>query len=210
MSPTSHWAVFIDNTSEKGHLIDMLLGGDYPAYFKSLENQKGALFSQLALERFMDEEDRHGTKVLTASTGQFLRSMSSGERKKALLRHILNGNPDFLVLDNPFDNLDRDTQAELKIRLEKVSKEISIVQLLGRKTDLLPFIHHFARLDGKELIFPKMGKAFNDHPETNSVTRKQRTLSEMWKPSTDHPKVKNFNGGIPPPLQPMAFEDGSL
>lgn len=187
MPSTKHWAVFIDNTSDKGLLIDLLLEGYPPKLFQALRGKKGAFFSKLALERFMDEEDRHDTKILTADTQQSLQSMSSGERKKALLRHILNENPDFIVLDNPFDNLDRDTQAELKIRLKEVSQKITMIQLVSRKTDLLPFIDRLIKLDGKQLVdIKKRGKA-NSHEETDK-----------------------FEGEIPPALQPMDFEGDIL
>lgn len=187
MPPTKHWAVFIDNTSDKGHLIDLLLEGHPPRHFQALQGKKGTLFSKLALERYMDEEDRHDTKILTADTGQSLQSMSSGERKKALLRHILKEHPDFIVLDNPFDNLDRNTQAELKIRLSTVSQKIAMVQLLSRKTDLLPFIDRFIKLDGKQLVAVKDGKTRSDLEE-----------------------AVEFEGEIPPPLHPMDFNGDIL
>lgn len=135
----------------------------------------------------MDEEDRHGTRILTAGTGQSLRSMSSGERKKSLLRHILKENPDFMVLDNPFDNLDRDTQTELKSRLKTISHKISLVQLVSRKSDRLPFIDRFMRLDGKQLVDASDGNRNGGYGETDP-----------------------FEGEIPPPLYPMGFEDGTL
>ncbi len=183
MSATEHWAIFIDNTSDKSHFIDLLLEANPPEPFKTFQDKNGALFSPLALERFMDEEDRHGIKILTSDQGQFLKSMSSGERKKALLHFILTKNPDFILLDNPFDNLDRETQAQLQVQLGKISKEISIVQLISRKTDLLPFIDHFVRLDGKQLI----------------------GIEEEMIPADPGKKVR-FKGKIPPPLRPMDVE----
>ncbi len=60
MSATEHWAVFIDNTSDKSHLIHLLLEGNLPEPFKTFQGKNGTLFSPLAVERFMDEEDRHG------------------------------------------------------------------------------------------------------------------------------------------------------
>ena len=153
MPSTENWAVFIDNTSEKGEFIDSLSEGHPHKEFKEFEGKSGILFSRLALERFIEEEERHGTKILTADTDQALKSMSSGERKKALLRYILSVSPDFIILDNPFDNLDADTQAELRVQLEAISKKTAIVQLLSRRTDLLPFIHRLARLKGSRLLF---------------------------------------------------------
>ena len=92
-----HWAIFLDNTSKKGHLIDLLLHGNPPENFQGLQDAKGALFSKIAVERYIDEEDRHGIKILTSGTEQSLKSMSSGEQKKALLRYILSSDCDFTV-----------------------------------------------------------------------------------------------------------------
>ncbi len=109
--------------------------------------------------------------------------MSSGERKKALLHFILTENPDFILLDNPFDNLDRETQAQLQAQLAKISRDVSIVQLISRKTDLLPFIDHFLRLDGKKLVGIEQGM----------IPAKPRTGVRL-------------KGKIPPPLRPMDVE----
>lgn len=181
-----HWAIFLDNTSNKGYFIDLLLQGHPPKKFQAFQDAKGTLFSKLAIERFIDEEDRHGSKILTSDTEQSLKSMSSGEQKKALLNYILSADCDFIVLDNPFDNLDTDTQAELKIRLEAVSKKMVMIQLVSRKSDILSFISNLARLEGEQLVFTETGKEHSD----------SRTIQQ-------------FDGEIPPPLHPMDF-DGDI
>ncbi|MGI9552443.1 MAG: ATP-binding cassette domain-containing protein [Aurantibacter sp.] len=186
MGKRKHWAIFIDNTSDKGHLIDLILNGHPPEGFIELNGRQGALFSKLALEKFIDEEERHDNKVITKDTVQDLRTMSSGERKKALLEHILKVCPDYIILDNPFDNLDIDSQAGLRQKLEHICNHISIVQLISRKTDVLPFIDTFLKLAGRDLIFP----------ETDTQT-----------PSS---KTEPINGSIPPPLQKIDFEGEAL
>lgn len=181
-----HWAIFLDNTSNKGHLIDLLLHEHPPEKFQALQGAKGVLFSKLAIEHYIDEEDRHGTKVLTADTAQPLKSMSSGEQKKALLRHILSSTCDFIVLDDPFDNLDTDTHAELIIQLTTESKKVSMVQLVSRTSDVLPFIHKFAQLDGELLTCIEGEKA----PSISRI-------------------IERLQGEVPPPLHPIDF-DGDI
>lgn len=177
----------MDNTCNKGLLIDLLLHGNPPENFQALQGVRGALFSKLAVERYIDEEDRHDTKILTVDTEQSLKSMSSGEQKKALLKYILSGDCDFIVLDNPFDNLDTDTQAELKIQLEIVSKKVAMVQLINRKSDLLPFISNFAQLKGEQLVFIEAEKALLNLKAT-----------------------AKFVGEIPPALHPMDVDGDML
>ncbi|TFG74225.1 MAG: ATP-binding cassette domain-containing protein, partial [Flavobacteriales bacterium] len=133
--------------------LEMLLNGNPPNGFHDLKGSKGALFSKLALEAFIEEEERHGTKILTDNKAQSLKTYSSGEQKKALLRHILRSEPDFIVLDNPFDNLDIESQTALKKQLAKIGEDTTLIQIISRSSDLLPFINRFARLEERELVY---------------------------------------------------------
>lgn len=135
-----HWGILMDNTTPKVELIDKIFKAQQDGPFEALSNQKGALFSSLELHRLIDEEERHDIKLITQSTPQSLKSMSSGERKKALLAYILGDKPDFIILDNPFDNLDDTSQVDLVSKLEQISKKVSLILLITRKEDRLPFI----------------------------------------------------------------------
>lgn len=181
----THWAIFIDNRSQKSDFIRALLKGVPPKDLESFENLTGVLFSKLALERFMDEEDRHGLKVITEDTSQSLRTMSSGEQKKALLKHLLEGEPDYIILDNPFDNLDSDSQQELVKTLEGRSENTKFIQIISRKNDLLPFISRYAFLEQDKLIV-------------------HENLAFL---SVDTAQL--FQGKIPSPLYPIPY-DGEL
>ncbi|WP_019668365.1 ATP-binding cassette domain-containing protein [Eudoraea adriatica] len=210
MTQTQHWAVFMDNQSNKQGLIRQLLtDGRPPQPLEALKGQKGALFSKLALDNFIEEEVRHDYKLLTASTSQSLLSMSSGERKKALLNYLLETKPDFIILDNPFDNLDQDSQKQLKKVLAKISGYITIIQLISRSADLLPFVTNFSRLDFSEFLVIKdvtniepqkrqvlnrdVPKALNhfNYSHQNLITFKNVSVSYEEKPI-----LKNINWKI--------------
>jgi molybdate transport system ATP-binding protein len=143
-----HCAVLIDNKSLKKGLIHAILRNEN-SYFKFLGTKKGALFSPVMLSQLIDEEERNDQKIV--HRGQSLRTMSSGEQKKALLRHILESKPDYIILDNPFDSLDHGFQKELKNLLLEVSGDFIFIQLVSRVTDILPFINQFTRLNGDRL-----------------------------------------------------------
>lgn len=164
-----HWAICITNDSNKSKLVRNLLAGTVPE-FAFLKGLKGALFSKLALERFIDEEDRHGTKIITQETEQPLRTMSSGEQKKALLHHLFQENSDFIVLDSPFDNLDIGSQKKLAKTLEERSRQTILLQLISRKDDLLPFVSNFASLKKDELFIHKNLESTFPSNETTSFT----------------------------------------
>jgi len=181
-----HWAIFITNDSNKSKLIRKLLEGtisDLPLQ----KDLKGALFSKLAVERFMDAEERHGSKTITQGTEQELRTMSSGEQKKALLKHLFQKEYDFIVLDNPFDHLDTSSQRELSKALQNRSKRTLFIQIVSRKGDLLSFIQNFASLD-KDIL--------SIHQTLNDLFRTRGNLS--------------FTGGIPTALQPIISKQDTL
>ena len=181
-----HCAIYINNQSNKQGFIDRLFhDAVLPLGFEMLIGLQGALFSKLALNQFIDEEERHDEKTITKDTPQSLKSMSSGERKKALLKHLLKTNPDFLILDNPFDNLDSDSQNNLTSLLNTISTHTTIVQLISRKGDLLTFIANYATLVGSTITF---------HNNTTSIVNSNQGAY----PTT-------FNAPIPLPLVSFSY-----
>ena len=150
---TKHWAIFISNASPVDAFIDDVLKHDPPELLQQFAGQKGALFSQKAVDVFIEEEVRHDLHLLNPDTQQELRTFSSGERKKALLSYLLEQDLEFLILHNPFDNLDTASRAVLQEKVEALSHRISMIQITSRHSDLLPFITHFAYL-GEEGIQP--------------------------------------------------------
>ena len=132
-----HYAIFVGNQSQIEALAIQIQKGVPEDYFGSLASKRGAIFSNAEIERFIWEEEQHDLRELASKRLQPLRSLSSGERKKALLEHVLNQNPDFLVLVNPFDNLDVASQKELQHRLFGISESIQLIQLLNRTEDQL-------------------------------------------------------------------------
>ncbi len=183
----NHWAIFIDNTSDKSAFIENLLGTNTLENFESFAGLRGGLFSKLALINLIDEESRHGDSGITDSTSQSLLSMSSGEQKRLLLKYLLESKPDYLVLDNLFDNLDKEFQMELKERLHSIANDVHIVQIISRKDDLLPFINNYARLEnGKTTLL--------QHPDHSVPTN----------------SIQGFMGKIPEPLKHIPYEDDIL
>ena len=142
---TKHWAILVDNDSDKVAFIQSIENPAKNSHFNELKSKEGKVFSPLTLQKFVDEEERHDRKLIKGYN-QPLRTMSSGEQKKALLFHILESEPDYIVLDNPFDNLDIDFQKDLKQILVTCSETITLIQLCSRKSDILPFIDRYAKL----------------------------------------------------------------
>jgi molybdate transport system ATP-binding protein len=135
-----HVAIFLPNTYNKQLLIQQLLEKRATGLLAVFNSKDIQLFSGYTLQQYLHEEDIHGYAGIEATTSQTLRSMSSGEQKKVLLQHLLSLQPDVLILDNVFDNLDTSAQQLLKVSLEQASSQTIFIQLLHRQRELLPFI----------------------------------------------------------------------
>ena len=135
-----HVGIFLTNTYNKQQLIQQLLEKKAPDRFGITATSTVQLFSAYTVQQYLLEEDIHGYCGIEATRVQSLRSMSSGEQKKVLLQHLLSLQPDVLVLDNVFDNLDIVTQEALKEQLRVAANSICFIQLAHRKKDLLAFI----------------------------------------------------------------------
>ncbi len=135
-----HWAVYVDNNSNKNRFIKSLLKGQMNETFSELTGSKISLFSKNTIETLIDEEEKHGTKIITKQHAQDLKTMSSGEQKKALLEFLLKSDASCIILDNPFDNLDKSAQIKLMEQLSQKANQIHFIQLISRKRDVLHFM----------------------------------------------------------------------
>lgn len=146
-----HTAIYTDNNSKKSEFSRNLLSQVLPEPMGFLKGLNGGYFSNEALTDFLEEEARHLRSNLTDNPRRELKSFSSGERKKALLRFLMHQKPDFLILDDPYDNLDREYQSFLRTEFSTIQENTIIIQLVSRPEDLLPFIMQSAFLDGTTL-----------------------------------------------------------
>ena len=181
-----HITILIDNNSSKKECIQSLLKGNCPEVFADFKDKKGLLFSSLTIDKIIEEEDKRDHTILSTEF-QRLETMSSGEQKKALLYHLLDAKPDYIILDNPFDNLDVGFVAELKQILLEHSSTITFIQFASRKGDALAFIDHFAKLEGNQIF----------------------EISSLASTDTDHfSQLKN--GTIPPPPEKITILENPL
>ncbi|APZ47234.1 hypothetical protein BW723_13495 [Polaribacter reichenbachii] len=170
-----HYVLKNTTLSKKSKLIENLLKGNHS--ISNLKNKKGLLFSNAVLTKFIEKEVKHSSSTLTKKEKRSIRTFSSGEQKKALLNYLIENNPDFLVLESPFESLDQTSVKELKERLINLSKKITLIQIISRKEEILPIITHFLGI--------KKGKITNIIPIDN------------YRFTED---TVNFNCNIPKPI----------
>lgn len=183
-----HYTVLIHNQSNTETLIKGILNNTFKK-FSSLNGQTKRVFSAMELERFIDQEERHGIKILTSNTTQPLKSMSSGERKKALLNYILTDHPECLILVNPFDNLDVKSRSELKNKLTQIAETTILIQVVSRLSDILPLTTDF---------FSYLQSKLQYHVNKGLFLKKYKNAQI------------NFDVAIPKPLQPIHLERTEL
>ncbi len=147
MKPKNHWAVFLSNDADIALFAQQIITGKAVEPFTAFHDQKGILFSPILLNDLIEEESRRDYSEITKNSNRQLKSLSSGEQKKALLTYVLSQEPDFIILDNPFDNLDKSSQQSLKKMLVEIAEHTSLIQLINRKKDLLPFINNAVVLE---------------------------------------------------------------
>ncbi|NDV43562.1 ATP-binding cassette domain-containing protein [Flagellimonas sediminis] len=183
------YAILTNNTSTTQEVVEKLLQQKPIEELLELNTLHGLLFSRSEIDRYMEEEERHDIKILTKDKPQSLKTMSSGEQKKALLHHLLQKNPDFLILINPYDNLDVATQASLKEQLCKIGASRILIQLVSRLDDILPITTDFLKLDA-------------------DILKTYESPEMFWQENQSAPVI--FEGSIPPPLEKLVSEHAEL
>ena len=178
MNNKNHWAVFLTDNANKQLLIQQLLSNKLPAVFEGFSGLKGVLFSALSIKEIIEEEERHDQVEVAATANRHLRSLSGGEQKKALLHYLLLQEPDFIIADNPFDNLDIDSQKKLLAMLHDIGQRITIIQLINRAIDYLPFIKNAVSVT-----------------DDNSIVRLNNIAGYIRE--QEDKKIPLFNGTIP-------------
>ncbi len=148
-----HLALFGSSLSAKSEFIQKLLMGKCGPGLEEFATKRGVLMAQHTLDAFIKKEALHDDKTLTAEYHRSIRTLSSGEQRKALIKHLLTQNPDFIILDGAFDMLDVTSRKRLKQHFSELSKEIRIIQLVKRRDDILPFIKHAVAFEENKVIF---------------------------------------------------------
>lgn len=141
-----HWDILLSNQVNKKAFIDALLAGEAKGDLAVFNNQKGILFSDIAIEKFIEKEFQYDSVEASTTSNRQLRTFSSGERKKEFLKYCINQKPDFIIFDNPFDHLDQASRVVLAESLKDLSNEIAIIQIVNRVVDVLAFVPNKAQI----------------------------------------------------------------
>ena len=119
------WKPFTGSFLDEGFLIDFLTPGEYFKFVGKLYNKSEgdiALFLE-SMEEFFNGEI-NGSKKL-------IREFSKGNQKKIGIAAALLGDPQILILDEPFTALDPSSQIRLKRLLSDLQTQQGITMLIS-------------------------------------------------------------------------------
>jgi molybdate transport system ATP-binding protein len=173
-----HWDILLSNQVNKKAFIDILLSGNAKEELAVFNNQKGILFSDIAIEKFIEKEYQYDSVEASPDSHRQLRTFSSGERKKEFLKYCISQKPDFIIFDNPFDHLDQASRVILAESLKDLTSDIAIIQIVNRVTDVLSFVPNKAQIKDN---------SFELHPISKTESHfKTLNTTEIPKPVEQH------------------------
>lgn len=125
VAKSEDWKHYTGSFIDEGFLIDFLTPDEYFQFIGGLHGlSAGDLDAALSkYDDFFAGEIRGRKK--------YIRDLSKGNQKKVGVVGALLGNPDILILDEPFANLDPSTQFRLRDELKKLDKETDITLLIS-------------------------------------------------------------------------------
>jgi ABC-2 type transport system ATP-binding protein len=119
------WKPFTSAFIDESFLIGYLTPEEY---FDFIAKLRGV--NQIDLEDFLQQfEELFNDEILGQK--KYLRDLSKGNQKKAGIVGALIGQPEVVILDEPFANLDPTTQIRLKHTLKKINEETASTLLIS-------------------------------------------------------------------------------
>jgi ABC-2 type transport system ATP-binding protein len=125
VNKSEEWKTFTSSFIDESFLIGYLTPEEYFYFIGELRGQNKAdidTFLEQFTEIFNDE---------ILGKQKYLRDLSKGNQKKAGLIAALIGNPEVIILDEPFANLDPTTQIRLKKLLKNLSENEHVTLLIS-------------------------------------------------------------------------------
>lgn len=125
VSKSEEWKTFTGSFIDESFLIGYLTPEEYFYFIGDLRGMNTA-----DVDTFLQPfEEIFNGEILGKK--KFLRDLSKGNQKKAGIVAALMGNPQVIVLDEPFANLDPTTQIRLKKMLKSLTEDKEVTVLIS-------------------------------------------------------------------------------
>lgn len=157
----SQWKKYTGSFLDEGFLIDFLKPEEY---FKFIADINGVTKEELNAF-YHDFADFFGNEILNKN--KYIRDFSKGNQKKIGIFGAIISQPEVLILDEPFANLDPSSQIRLKTILKELHQKKNLSMLISSHD-----LNHIAEVSQRIVILEK-GQVVKDLLTSNN------TLSEL-------------------------------
>ena len=147
--------LYLSNESNKNYILEQIMANQFLRNYVDLSSLRGVLYSSITLNRLVEEEIQHDQILIQSKENSNLESMSSGQQKKALLKYLVAKKPQYMVLDDIYSNIDKETQQSITSDFTHLAGTTLLIQLFFRKCDRLPFLDTIFTIDKKNEIVSK-------------------------------------------------------
>ena len=156
-----------------------------------LLSEKDTLFFDKIQIDFFLEQSKKRNECLVVKDNQPLIKRSNGERKKAVLKYLLSLKPKFLVIQNLYAHLDKNSQKIVNDWLKLAKKETVLIEITNDEKFFyrLPFIENKMRYDTTENLEPTDRKSM---PFKNTACKNYKTLVKYTGVSVAYGNKKSF------------------
>jgi ABC-2 type transport system ATP-binding protein len=164
---TDQWKDYTASFLDEGFLIDYLTPEEYFIFIGGLHNMNQANVREYLLQyvEFFNGE--------ILNSGKYIRDFSKGNQNKVGIAAALMQNPELLVLDEPFANLDPTTQIRLKTLLKQLSVTHRVTTLISSHD-----LNHVTEVCNRIILLEK-GVVIKDiHTDENTLAALEAYFSE--------------------------------
>lgn len=188
MKQHTNIGLYLSNTSNKNQILKQTMANIFLQQHVDLSQLKGALFSSITIDRLIEDELRHDHFPIQTAENYSLSTMSSGQQKKAFLMYLIAQQPEFMILDDVYSNIDKKTQEFITDKLSQLSGTTLLIQLFFRKRDLLPCIDTVYTINGtNEITNRQNAEDFRKSDTEQTTTSLQFSLPAEY--NQDHADI---------------------
>jgi ABC-2 type transport system ATP-binding protein len=116
VNESDEWKNYTGSFLSEGFLIPFLTPVEYFEFIASLHN-----LNKEDVTHFLNENSGFFSDDITSK--KYIRDLSAGNKNKVGIMASMMWNPELLILDEPFSNLDPTSQSWLKNKLKKLNSE---------------------------------------------------------------------------------------
>lgn len=185
-----HIGIYLSNAVDKDFIINSILSNEFIREYTDLSALRGEVYSNITINKIIDEEIRHDRVSVFTRENPTLLSMSSGQQRRALLTYLITQKPEYIILDDIYSSIDKDTRQFIVECLHQIVQTTLFIQLFYRKEDVLDCIHTVYLVDNQNSI-------------TGQQSLEQFMRSHETKQSIEHITLPHLFAEPDPAMNPL-------